>query len=153
MTYSSKQTRANEFEGLRNTVLIVGGVLSLIIGLIGVLNFTNSMLTSILTRKREFAMLQSIGMTPGQLRKMLITEGLMYTASAGAVSLALSIGTSALIGGTIAKNIWFFSYQFTLLPLIVIIPILLIIGILLPVPVLSAVEKQSIVDRLRETEN
>lgn len=152
MAYSSKQTKANEFKGLQNTVLIVGGVLSLIIGLIGVLNFINSMLTSILTRKREFAMLQSIGMTSKQLRKMLIAEGLIYTASSGAVSLALGAGVSALLANTVAKSLWFFTYQFTLLPLIVTIPILLIIGILLPIPVLKSVEKQSIVERLRETE-
>ncbi|MCI8403321.1 MAG: ABC transporter permease [Clostridia bacterium] len=152
MAYSSKQTKANEFKGLQNTVLIVGGVLSLIIGLIGVLNFINSMLTSILTRKREFAMLQSIGMTSSQLRKMLIAEGLMYTASAGAVSLALGAGASALLANTVAKSLWFFTYQFTLLPLIITIPILLIIGVLLPLPVLKSVEKQSIVDRLRENE-
>ena len=152
MAYSSKQTKKNEFEGLRNTVLIVGGVLSLIIGLIGVLNFINSMLTSILTRKREFAMLQAIGMTSSQLRKMLITEGLLYTASAGAVSLVLGIGVSALLSNTLAKSLWFFSYRFTLVPLIVTIPILLVIGMLLPMPVLKSVEKQSIVERLRETE-
>lgn len=152
MAYSSKQTKANEFKGLQNTVLIVGGVLSLIIGLIGVLNFINSMLTSILTRKREFAMLQSIGMTSSQLRKMLIAEGLMYTASAGAVSLALGAGVSTLLANTVAKSLWFFTYQFTLLPLITTIPILLIIGVLLPLPVLKSVEKQSIVDRLRENE-
>lgn len=152
MTYSSKLTKEKEFEGLRNMVLIVGGMLSFIIGLIGVLNFINSMLTSILTRKREFAMLQSIGMTTSQLRKMLIAEGLIYTASAGAVSLALSMGVSALLGNTIANSLWFFSYRFTILPLIVIIPMLLIIGITLPLPVLKSVEKQSIVDRLRETE-
>jgi putative ABC transport system permease protein len=152
MAYSSKQTRANEFKGMQNMVLIVGGVLSLIIGLIGVLNFINSMLTSILTRKREFAMLQSIGMTSNQLRKMLIAEGLMYTASAGAVSIALGVGVSALLANTVAKSIWFFTYQFTLLPLIITIPILLVIGILLPLPVLKTVEKQSIVERLRETE-
>nr|QGT50998.1 efflux ABC transporter permease [uncultured Firmicutes bacterium] len=152
MAYSSKNTKAKEFEGLRNTVIIVGGMLSLIIGLIGVLNFINSMLTSILTRKREFAMLQSIGMTSKQLVKMLITEGLIYTASAGAVSIALGAGVSALLANTIAKSLWFFTYQFTLMPLIMTIPILLIIGILLPIPVLKSVEKQSIVDRLRETE-
>lgn len=152
MAYSSKQTKKNEFEGLRNTVLIVGGVLSLIIGLIGVLNFINSMLTSILTRKREFAMLQAIGMTSSQLRKMLITEGLLYTASAGAVSIVLGIGVSALLSNTLAKSLWFFSYRFTLVPLIVTIPILLVIGMLLPMPVLKSVEKQSIVERLRETE-
>lgn len=153
MAYSSRQTKANEFKGMQNMVLIVGGVLSLIIGLIGVLNFINSMLTSILTRKREFAMLQSIGMTSKQLRKMLIAEGLMYTASAGAVSLVLGAGVSALLANTIAKSLWFFSYRFTLLPLIVTIPILLVIGVLLPIPVLKSVEKQSIVDRLRETES
>lgn len=83
MTYSSKATQEEKFEGLRSTVVIVGGMLSLIIGLIGVLNFINSILTSILTRKREFAMLQSIGMTTGQLKWMLIAGGLMYTAAAG----------------------------------------------------------------------
>lgn len=152
MAYSSRQTKANEFKDMQNMVLIVGGVLSLIIGLIGVLNFINSMLTSILTRKREFAMLQSIGMTSKQLRKMLMAEGLMYTASAGAVSLALGVGVSSMLANTVAKSLWFFSYQFTLLPLIITIPILLIIGIMLPMPVLKSVEKQSIVDRLRETE-
>ena len=152
MAYSSRQTKANEFKGMQNMVLIVGGVLSLIIGLIGVLNFINSMLTSILTRKREFAMLQSIGMTSKQLRGMLIAEGLMYTASSGAVSLALGAGVSALLANTVAKSLWFFTYQFTLLPLIITIPILLIIGILLPIPVLKSVEKQSVVDRLRENE-
>lgn len=152
MTYSSRNTKAKEFEGMRNVVLIVGGVLSLIIGLIGVLNFINSMLTSILTRKREFAMLQSIGMTAKQLRKMLIAEGLIYTASSGAVSLVLGVGASALLANTVAKSLWFFTYQFTLLPLIITIPILLVIGIMLPLPVLKSVEKQSIVDRLRETE-
>ncbi len=152
MAYSSKQTKANEFKGMQNMVLIVGGVLSLIIGLIGVLNFINSMLTSILTRKREFAMLQSIGMTTLQLKKMLIAEGLMYTASAGAVSIVFGVGVSALLANTVAKSLWFFTYQFTLLPLIITIPILIIIGIVLPMPVLKAVEKQSIVDRLRENE-
>lgn len=152
MAYSSKATKEKEFEGLRNTVVIIGGVLSLIIGLIGVLNFINSMLTSILTRKREFAMLQSIGMTSKQLVKMLITEGLIYTASAGVMSVVLGVAASALVANTIATSLWFFSYRFTLLPLIAAIPVLLVIGILLPVLVLKSVEKQSIVDRLRETE-
>lgn len=152
MSYSSKDTYVKEFEGMCNTVIIVGGVLSFIIGLIGVLNFINSMLTSIFTRRREFAMLQSVGMTAGQLRKMLIAEGLLYTASSGLVSVVLGVLTSLLLASTIAGNLWFFSYQFTLFPIIVILPVLLIIGVLLPIFVLRLVEEQSIVDRLREAE-
>ncbi len=151
MNYSSKLTRTSEFEGMRNMILIVGGALSAIIALIGILNFINSMLTSILTRRREFAMLQSIGMTTKQLRRMLIMEGLYYTASAGIVSMLFGILMSALIVQNLSANMWFFSYHFTILPLIMTIPILLIIGILLPSPVLYSVQKQSIVERLRET--
>ena len=38
-----------------------------IIGLVGVLNFINAVLTGILARKRELAMLQSVGMTGKQM--------------------------------------------------------------------------------------
>ncbi len=152
MNYSSKAVRVKEFEGMRNMVLLVGGMLSLIIGLIGILNFINSMLTSIITRRREFAMLQSIGMTNRQLRRLLVCEGLCYTAAAGAVSLVLSVLFSAVIVKAISANLWFFSYQFTILPLIVTIPVILAVGLLLPVIVLRTVTKQSVVDRLREAE-
>jgi predicted lysophospholipase L1 biosynthesis ABC-type transport system permease subunit len=43
-----------------------------------ILNFINAILTSILTRRKEFAMLQSIGMTRKQLCRMLMYEDLYY---------------------------------------------------------------------------
>lgn len=152
MNYSSKGTRVREFEGMRNMILVVGGVLSFIIGLIGVLNFLNAMLTSMITRRREFAMLQSIGMTGRQLRKMLMLEGLYYTAAAGVLSIVLSVFFSTVILQFISSSLWFFSYQFTLLPLLVVIPVLLVLGMLLPVIVLRTVTRQSVVDRLRAAE-
>ena len=111
------------------------------------------MLTSILTRKREFAMLQSIGMTAKQIRQMLIIEGVCYTAAAGITAFVLGVLMSATIVQAIAQNLWFFSYQFTMLPLMITLPILLLIGVIIPTPVLTSVEKQSIVERLRESEN
>lgn len=152
MNFSSKGTRVSEFEGLRSMVLLVGGALSLVIGLIGVLNFVNSTLTSIITRRREFAMMQSIGMTKLQLQKMLILEGFYYALAAAVVSLLGSILFSGVIVKAISGNLWFFSFQFTLLPLICTIPLLLIIGMILPPIVLRNVTKQSIVERLRENE-
>ena len=56
----------------RGSMKAVGGALSLVIGMIGVLNFINFMLTGILTRRREFAMLRSMGMTRRQLSQMLM---------------------------------------------------------------------------------
>lgn len=152
MSYSSKVSRKGEFEGTRNMVILVGGALSLVIGLIGVLNFVNSMLTSMLTRRREFAMLQSVGMTTSQLRRMLMMEGLYYTAGAGVVSLILGVFFSKVIIPGLTSGFWFFTYRFTLTPLLITIPVLLVIGLALPAVVLGSVTRQSVVERLRETE-
>ncbi len=150
MNYSSKFTRETEFEDTRHMVLAVGGALSLVIGMIGILNFINSMLTSILTRRREFAMLQSMGMTRRQLSQMLMAEGVWYGAAASLVSLILGVAASLLVVRTLGAGFWFFSYHFTVLPLLLTVPVLLAVGILLPALMLRSVEKQSIVERLRE---
>lgn len=65
----------------------IGLSLSVVIALIGVLNFVNAVFTSIVSRKREFAMLQSIGMTTGQLKRVIICEGISYIAATGVLSL------------------------------------------------------------------
>lgn len=151
MNYSSKATSESEFNGIRNTILLVGGALSLVIGMIGVLNFINAMMTSIITRRREFAMLQSIGMTRKQLLHMLMTEGIYYGAVTGLVSLILGTMVSLLAVQSLGANLWFFSYHFTVIPLVLTVPVLLAVGLLLPAVMLRSVEKQSIVERLRET--
>ena len=70
--YESRASYEAEFEGFRGMFMTMGGALSLIIGLVGVLNFINAVLTGILTRKRELAVLQSVGMTGKQLKTMLV---------------------------------------------------------------------------------
>lgn len=75
LDYESKKTYQAEFDGFRNMFLTMGSALSLIIGLVGVLNFVNAVLTGILTRKHEFAVLQAIGMTGGQLKRCLCWKG------------------------------------------------------------------------------
>lgn len=150
MNYSSKETSASEFEGTQRMVLTVGGALSLVIGMIGVLNFINAVMTSIITRRREFAMLQSIGMTRKQLLQMLMTEGVCYGAASGAVSLVLGALVSLAAVRNLTGQLWFFSYRFTLTPLLLVVPILVGIGLILPAVMMRSVERQSIVERLRD---
>ena len=152
MSYSSKTTRASQFEGMRNMILVVGGSLSVVIGLIGVLNFVNSVMTSIISRRREFAVLSAVGMTVKQQRRMLILESLFCAMAAAAAGTALSAGFSALAAGTIAESLWFFTYKFTLAPVLASIPVLAAVSVILPVIVFSRIGKQSVVDRLRENE-
>ena len=150
MDYESKQVVTNEFNGYRSTVLMVGGVLSIITGLIGIINFINSIVASILARKREFAVLQSVGMTGKQLRKMLHMEGSYY--SIGTILLSLLAGTvcSVYIVKSLIGNLWFFSYHFILWPLLAMCPILIVIALVIPVILYKSTIRQSIVERLRE---
>ena len=79
-------------------------------------------------------------------------EGLCYALAAAAVSLVLGLLFSSVIVSAVASNLWFFTYQFTLMPLLATIPVLILLGLLLPLLVLSNVTKQSVVERLRENE-
>lgn len=152
MNYESKATTAGSFSGMRNTVLLVGGALGGIIGLIGILNFINAVLTSIVARKKEFAMLQSVGMTRRQLKKMLCYEGMCYAGFSGLCAIVLGIVTSLVVVRAICTQLWFLSYRIVVWPLLLAIPVLLILGVAVPLVVHHATDRQSIVERLREAE-
>lgn len=149
--YESKQIKVAEFESFRNMLLTMGGTLTGIIGLVGVLNFINAVLTGILARKRELAMLQSVGMTGKQLNTMLVYEGVYYTMLSAALSLVLSAALGPLVG-SLCSVFWFFTYQFTVLPVFMVIPLFLVLGILVPLLMYRSINRRTIVERLRETE-
>lgn len=151
LDYESKRGIAEEFEGFRDMFLTMGGVLAGIIGLVGVLNFINAVLTGILTRKRELAVLQSVGMTGRQLKTMLVFEGLYYTLLAVLLSLILSLALGPLMG-SVGSVFWFFTYRFTILPVVIVLPVFLALGALVPLLVYRTVAKHTIVERLREAE-
>lgn len=149
LDFESRESYASEFYGFRNMFVMMGSALSFIVGIVGVLNFLNAVLTSIATRRREFAMLQSIGMTRRQLKTMLVYEGVLYALIASAVSLILCLAAGPLLGKVMSTMFWFFSYHFTMLPIVIMAPIFLILGIALPLVTYKFADKQTIVERLR----
>ena len=148
--YESKATYAGEFESTRSMFLLLGGALSFIVGLVGVLNFFNAILTGITARRRELAVLQSIGMTARQLRIMLALEGLLYTVGAALLALALVVVTAPILGPGLGRLLWFFTYRFTVWPIAAILPLFAALGILIPVLSCRAAQRYSVVERLRQ---
>lgn len=151
LDYESKATYALEFDSFKSMFLILGGVLSFIIGLVGILNFLNAILTGILARRRELAMLQSIGMTGTQLNTMLMWEGIYYAMGSTVVSLVLSILAGPLLSKILTSIFWFFTYKFTILPILFVMPIFIMLGMIVPLIVYHIVSRKSVVERLRET--
>ena len=64
--------------GLINTVLTAVNVFIGIIALISVANVFNTISTNIGLRRREFAMLKSMGMSSGGFSRMMIYESVLY---------------------------------------------------------------------------
>lgn len=150
LNYQSKQTYVDEFNGFRSMFALLGGTLSAIIAVIGVLNVFNAILTGITSRRRELAMLQSIGMTAKQLRRMLVIEGLLYTLGAVVLATVLVLAISPFAGEAVGGLFFWFSYRPTYWPLLVAAPAFAIIGVLIPLASVKRMQRHSVVDRLRE---
>ncbi len=148
---TSRESMTRQYEKETRSGAVMGNAVSIVIALVGVLNFVNSMVTAIVSRKKEFAMIQSVGMTKMQLCKLLVFEGLDYVGLTLIVSyicsaLSVGIGVRAMIAGG------FTTFRFTLLPLAVCTPLLLVLATLIPYLCFKNLEKDSLVERLRATD-
>ena len=152
LMYESKATLRAEFKGYQNMFLLLGGLLCAIIGLVGVLNFFNAMMTGILSRKREFAVLQAVGMTNKQLKTMLVYEGLYYALSSALSAFVLSLAMNPLVGNLLENLFWFFSARFTILPVLLAMPIFALLGWLIPCMMYDNAAKCSVVEQLRDAQ-
>ncbi|MEG0847294.1 MAG: ABC transporter permease [Niameybacter sp.] len=150
MDFESKQRYIDDFKGTQNMFFIAGFVASFIIGMIGCFNLINAMITSILSRRGEFAILQSMGMTTKQLRKMLVIEGLYYSGMTVIFSFILGIVMSYGIVKPLGETLWYFSYTFKILPLMMVAPLIMLLGVAVPTIIHHLIGKESIVERLRK---
>ena len=91
-------------------------------------------------------------MTGKQLERMLMLEGVYYTLLALAVSLVLSVTVGPIIGAGCSTVFWFFSYRFTLLPILLLLPIFILLGLLIPLITGRNATRYTVVERLRTAE-
>ena len=148
---TTRASKAAQYRRETRSSAVMGNVVSIVIALVGVLNFINSIVTSIVSRRKEFAMMQSVGMTKPQLCKLLVWEGMDYAwitllCTYVISSLAVGIGVRAMVEGG------FTTFRFTLLPLVICTPLLLLFAVLVPYLCFHDLEKDSLVERLRSTD-
>ena len=144
----SRQKMVVQYEAQTRASAVMGYTISIVIALVGVLNFVNSMVTAIIARRREFAVIQSIGMTKRQLCRMLMFEGGYYAGMTLVLSYILSILTVGVIVRAIAAD-GFSTFRFTLLPLVCCTPVLVLLAAVIPYICFRNLEKHSVVERLK----
>lgn len=132
LDYTSKATYLKDFKDFINTFLVIGGALSAILTLIGILNLINLTHTSILERKQELKVLGAIGMTMKQIVAMISYESLFRVLLSFAVALSLGQLLNYAIVYTMAGEMIMFSYKYVVWPMLVCIPVYVIIAAIIP---------------------
>lgn len=151
VSYNSKLDRYEEMQHSQNQIMVLGGSLGALMALLAVLNYLNMMAVSIQNRSKEFAALESIGMTGRQVRSMLCLEGAGYgilsilAAAAAGIPLSYLVFQSTNLYETLS---WDLPWGRNLLLFAVII----LLCMAAPVLLYQRTQKASIIDRLRAQE-
>lgn len=146
---TSKSDLFAEAQSYIQAVRIVMGVFNGVLVLFAVLGYCNIVITGIVERRMEFAIMRSVGMMRKQLKEMLIWEGVFY--SCCIMGLLLSLGNVILIvtGIIMRKNTSYFTYHFPALAFLGFLVMLLCISIGIPLAAYSSESKESAIERLR----
>jgi len=128
--------------------VFIYGFISLIT-LIGIANIFNTISTNITLRRREFAMLKSVGMTPASFRRMINFESLFYGIKALLYGLPISFLISFLLYNVFRNGI---EFPFSLPWLNITICIVGVIAIVSTTMMYSSskIRKENIIDALRQ---
>ncbi|SDN97662.1 ABC transporter permease [Alkalicoccus daliensis] len=143
--YQNRQQ--NEQIMLLMSVFIYGFIT--LITLISVANIFNTISTSIALRKREFAMLKSVGMTSKSFNKMINYESMFYGIKSLLYGIPISIGIMYLLHLSVTNT---FEYGFAL-PwmslLYVVIAVFVIVGSAMLYSI-SKIKKDNIIETLKQ---
>lgn len=144
-----KSEAAKEFSTSIMTMKILGGGISGILIMIGVLNYINVMLTGVFTRRTELAVMESVGMTKKQVCRMLLWEGGYY----GLISMGLLLTFGNVIIFLFARaaktmaDYAIFHYPAGVMAGIAVVS--LVICMIVPAVVYYMISKESVVQRMR----
>lgn len=122
-----------------------------LISLITIANIINTISTGIAMRRKEFAMLKSVGTTPKGFRKMVMLESVFYGLKALVFALPISIAISVFMNKAVASNAIPFEFDWKLY-LGVILAVFVIVGLSMLYSV-SKLKNDSIIETLKEEIN
>ena len=146
-----KSEMIEDFGSSMMAMNVIGGGISFVLIFIGIINFINVMLTGVFIRRNELAVMESVGMTKKQVKRMLIFEGGYY----GVVTLALIL----TVGNVMIKIITdaarqIADYAVVYYPsalLAVTVAVIMAVCLIVPAVLYHMLSKESITERLRQT--
>ncbi len=123
----------------------------IVIAAIGLTNIFNTITTNMSLRRKEFAMLQSVGMTRKEFRRMVDLESIMYAAKSLVIALPLGIFGGLAVNYIFNSNLIDdkMAYQFPWLAILISVAVVVCVVWLIMTFSLSRLRKQNIIETIR----
>jgi len=146
--YNVYQSRKSEEQQILLTAVFSYGFIALI-SAISIANIFNTISTGLSLRKREIAMLKSVGMTPKGIAKMMNYESVIYGVKSLLFGLPVSLAVMILIYRSFANR---FSYGFTVPWLGMLSVVVAVFVIVVSAIIFSSrkLKKENIIDALKQ---
>lgn len=146
----SKESFKDGISSLKTGIISGVSIGALIFGVIAVLNIINIITSDLLTRKREFAMLEAIGMEFKNQKKLLTYEGAYYVLFSFILIIPLGL-IASLIAPKFIPIYGGFNLLAYLISVLIVIFIIILLTMVLPRILLKGIkDKESVVERLKE---
>lgn len=125
-----------------------------VLGVVGIMNLINTTIDSILTRKKELGVMQAIGMSNKQMKRMLQSEGLFYAFGIIGTSVVLGSLLGYLVYSHAAANrlMQIRTYHYPILQVVLLVVIVLAVQLVLTAVTTSLVNKKPVIERIRGAE-
>ena len=153
MTLETLADRRAAYEATTNQMFGTISGLAVFIMMFSILSMMNTLITNIVTRKQELAMLESIGMAKGQIRKMLLSESLLLILAT--VGVTLTAGT--LCGYALSTAIYntgafYMVFRFPAVLAAAYAGVLAAVPLFITLISMKSFSKEALVERLRGAE-
>lgn len=147
-SFDSKIQLMENVKKAQGNMMEVGMGIAFILAFIGIMNYINTSVGNVQNRQVELSVMESIGMTGKQVRKMLILEGVLYAAGAGIITMTVGLGITYRLYQSMNYN--GAEFAIPLLPVLAVFLLVLLACMIVPVSAYRNLEKKApVVERIR----
>lgn len=151
--YQSPGGIIDQFNQLFYSMNLLGNGAAVLLIVIGLINFINVMLTGVVARKNEFAVMESIGTSKKQMMKILTLEGGIYALVTTGLIMTLGNAFLLLVANAVPNMVDYAKFEYPFALVICLIFAIFIICLSVPAIVYRAVSKETVIERLHDLGN
>lgn len=151
--YRSPLGIIDQFNQLFYSMNLLGNGAAVLLIVIGLINFINVMLTGVVARKNEFAVMESIGTSKKQIMKILTLEGGIYALVTTGLIMTLGNAFLLLVANAVPHMVDYAKFEYPFALVICLIFAIFIICLSVPAIVYRAVSKETVIERLHDLGN